>query len=430
MKTISSLLLIAALLLPAQAGGVILLENDLHPLPVLFQYDVTVWLENNPPAETHLYAVMNYSLNEHGEFVSLAGLDPNLPAPYQWSLMDSSVIWVGSVHRVAGEIKLHQPEQQASAHRLARLAAGGPGGGVDIYLPWEAGKQMFFGERGVHGGGFGVSNAIGLDFVSGDDFGAQAASNIVYASASGTVDAVCEGTYNKGVLIVSSTNTIGYLHLTPNNPLEEGDIVQRGQPIGRLAYGSFNESCGNAQQQPDHYHLHWIVIPANNRFQAEGWVLNTSTQEWKRGNETVKKRQWLTGGGGSGFYENEDDSPTETSELIITPGDPELSGGGGGHLWDYVIIALNDLYADFKSSQPDTTELQASSAEYRAVSMNMMRTMIQDWNIILVNDVINITPWFWFFGAFLVGEIARWILVLVISGPGVLAYLRSAFKWW
>lgn len=434
MRMLTALFLLAFLVQPAQAVGVVLVDNDHHPLPTLFEYDVLVYLEQNRPADTHLYAVMAYDFNENGEFVSLAGLAPDTQPPYYWRLEDGNVIWIGTLTRIDGAIQLYQPgaiAMNAKTPGLGKTLEAGPGGGVDIYLPWQAGKKMMFGSRAVHGGGFSVSNSIGLDWVGGDDFGADAASATVYASASGEVTAVCTDGTSAAYLVEGGGNQIAYFHLEIDNLIGMGDTVARGQPIGSLVYGNFDDTCGWASQQPDHYHLHWVVVPANNRFRAEGWTLDTTTARWTRGNETIRTGQWVTGGGGFGSLDNgEDDPASGPGSVVITPGDPEMSGGGGAHLWDYVVIGLNQMYTTFKGYYVPEDYSTEDSDELFRVSENMMRTMIQDWNIILVNDVINLTPWFILIGVILGAEVVRWVMITVLFGFNIVGMLRSTFKWW
>jgi hypothetical protein len=444
MKSIFSILAIAFLLIqPAQTTQgvpVVLVENERHPVPALFLYDARAWLENNLPAATNIYAVMNYSLTNRGEFISLAGLSPSTPAPYAWNLEDGNVLWTGSITRVNGAIQLYQPAQKTAALPLPLISVAGPlldlfpvsnttGGGVDVFMPWATGKQMMFGDRGVHGGGLGLSGAVGIDWVSGDDFGANAAPAIVYASAAGSVTATCVDDHSQAVLI-AGTNSFGYLHLSKNPVIPEGTTFARGAPIGTLVYGSFNDTCGWADQLPKHYHLHWVIQPSAGRFQAEGWTLKTGDATWTRGNEKVTPRKWLTGGGGYGSPASGADDGQTTGTVVIVPGNPNASGGGGAHLWDYVVLFLNDVYSKFVMWYMPSNPINADNDKFWGVAQNMMRDMIETANIFLVNDVINLSPVIFLAGIVLVLQIARFILMQVIVGFSLVRLLRGAVKWW
>jgi hypothetical protein len=396
-----------------QQGGIVLVPNDNHPMPTLVEYDTVLWLENNRPADTHLYVVMSYAFNRNGEFISLAGLDPSTPPPYAWQLEDGNVIWTGTVKRSGGQIENFRPYGETGGiTKLARLVEAG--GSTSLYLPWQAGQKMMFGERGVHGGGFGISGAIGIDWVGGDRFDGSA-SNVVYASTSGTVTDTCTDDTSAAVLIESSGGEkVGYFHLELNTHVEQGDLITRGQPIGTLRYGNFDDTCGWAAQQSYNYHLHWVIVPAEGYYRAEGWVLNVGGVYWERGNERINKRQWLAGGGGTGGAPPGEDDGEPPPVVIIVPGDPGGSGGGGSKLFDFVVLAINEIYSYFRQYLTVDAELLTMQEDSYVMAGNVMRTMIQDWNLLLVNDVITITPWYWFIMIVFTGEIVRSVIILVI----------------
>jgi hypothetical protein len=289
--------------IPAQQGDAIIMAPTIHTMDVLLTHDLTVWLDAMRPGGTHIYAVMNYTDNQNGIYISLAGLDPATPSPYNWQLEngqgESNVIWTGTLTRKAGKLELFtvpgavEPVSKLDLFsvagvvqpviNLSSLMFGGAGGGAEIAFPWAAGSKMMYGMRGVHGGGF--SFGIGLDFLGGNDLGSGVAGDTVYASAAGTITAVCRDSTSVGIKIEGGGNKIGYFHLKDSAQLAEGTTFARGTPIGRLVHGPFNNTCGWAEQQQTHYHIHWVVEPAAGKFRAEGYVLNTSTQEWVRGNE-------------------------------------------------------------------------------------------------------------------------------------------------
>lgn len=414
MNPMTFFLSLAIFFAPLQQGGVILVPSEHHSVPTLFEYDTVLWLENNRPADTNLYAVMDYSFNRNGEFISLAGLAPDLPAPYDdWSIFENhNVIWTGTLVRKDGIVTEFLPYgASGNAPKFASITQAG--GSTAIYFPWQAGKKMMFGERGVHGGGFGVSGAVGIDWVGGDQF-PESANNTVYASASGTVTQVCEDGTSMA-LLVAGTETIGYFHLEPNTDIETGDTITRGQPLGYLIYGSFPEDdCGWASQQSYNYHLHWVIVPSGGYYRSEGWVLNTGAVAWERGNEKVKTKQWLNGGGGSGTPPGDDDG-TMPPVIIIDPGDPGNSGGGGGKLFDYVVLGINEIYGFFKSYYVVDEAVVTAQEDSFVMANNMMRTMIQDWNLLLVNDVIALQPWYMLAMTIFIAEFVRWAIIIVLT---------------
>jgi hypothetical protein len=441
MKPFATLILFLAWLMPAaQTSGAILVESQRHPLPALFQIDVVSFLSTTPPAETQLYAVMSYAMNTHGEFVSLAGLDPNTPPPYDWSLEDGNVIWTGTLTRVNGVIELYQPNRARAqvmplasvAYPLIQLLPSLDGGGTEIYFPWATGSQMMFGTRGVHGGGFGITGAVGIDWLSGDDFGGLAAPPTVYASTDGTITDVCTDDHSMAIKVEGTAETIGYYHLEIDSAMTNGTTVTRGQPIGNLVYGSFNDDCGWAEQQPDHYHLHWVIVPDGNSYQAEGWTLHTGDEEWSRGSTTVGPSQWLQGGGGFGSYGSGEDDPGSagTGTLVIVPGQDTASSGGGKHLWDYVLLGVNSFYTAFKNFYMPSDPVNAGNEQFWTIAANMMRAMVETANLVLVNDVITFAPVYILTGVVLGLQIIKLAASGAIVAFSVLRLIRGGVKWW
>lgn len=436
MKTFSSVILLVMLLFGSptvsndEQQPAIILAPSMHQLEPLLEYDVMQWLDINRPAATHIYAVMSNADNQYGVFVSLAGIDVSTPPPYDWQLEEGNVIWTGTLKRVAGELQLFTPGGHQANHTVYKLASptlsaflGGPGGGPEIAFPWQAGTKMQYGTRGIHGGGFNFG--IGLDFISGDDMGNDAAPPVIYASANGTIVNVCSDAFSTAVQLVEGENTFAYFHLENNASLTQGAVYTKGQPIGTLRYGSFNldmsEPCGWAEQQPNHYHLHWVVEDNNaGNFQAEGWILKSSDGKWHRGSETISINQWLLGGGGSGSL-TDDPGSKPNSTLVIIAG--QSSMGGGSSIWDYFLIAMNTLYGTVKgwyvaNFQPANSE----NEKMWVLTANMFNTIIKDANIYLVNDTINIMPLFYAYSAMLALEAIKWGATIIIS---IVAFIRG-----
>jgi hypothetical protein len=412
MKTLANITLIITMLVivtpaAAQTEGIIFAPS-IHQddMDVLLLHDLTEWLELTRPGGTHIFAVMNHSENVNGIFVSLAGISPTTPPPYQWQLEnnqgESNVVWTGTLTRVGGRLELFTVDQlMAHVPKVANILPG-PGGGADITFPWSVGSKMMYGTRGVHGGGFGFG--IGLDFVGGNDLGSGVAGDVVYASSSGTITAVCRDSTSVGIKVEGGGNKIAYFHLADDASLAEGTTYSRGAPIGKLVHGSFNNTCGWADQQPTHYHVHWVVEAAGGRWQTEGYVLNTSTQVWTRGGENIKTGQYITGGGGTGGF----DDPTGSGDpLVIVPG--QTSSGGGASMWDYVVIGINTIYGTFKTWYSPTRITNNDNEQLWIITANMARTMIKDANIYLVNDAINVLPLAMCYGVMLWLEAIKWL---------------------
>jgi hypothetical protein len=422
MRTFSALFLIATLLFTspdkARQQNDIVFAPSIHQLDVLLEYDVRAWLAANHPGATNIYAVMSSSENENGIFVSLAGMTPTTSPPYRWRMEDGNIIWTGTLKRVDGQMELYNPGEQVS-RVSSKLAApsrssllGGVGGGPDISFPWQVGTEMQYGVRGIHGGGFSI-NGIGLDFIGGDDMGEASAPPMVYASADGTIVDVCEDSHSTGIKVVGGENTIAYFHLQNDASLTQGTVYSKGDPIGSLVYGSFDDTCGTAEQQPSHYHIHWVVQDnSSGNFQAEGWQLKSSDAKWHRGNETVSTGQWILGGGGSGTL-TDDPGSKPRSTLVIIPG--KSSSGGGSAIWDYLLVGINTIYTTFKTWYAPTNPVNADNELMWVLAMNMFKTLIKDANVYLINDTLNILPLVYVYSAMLFLEGIKWVFVITLS---------------
>lgn len=387
MKTLfSSILLISLLIQPAQEPlPALVLPNPDSPMPSLFAYQLEQWLTDYQPGGTHIYAVMSYRLNMYGEFVSLAGLDPETPPPYPWSLEDGTNLrWVGTLKRTDGQFALYP----TSSEITASVHGAGPGGGAEISFPWQSGAKMLFGPRGVHGGGLSISSGVGIDWVGGNDLGAGVASDVVYASAGGEITSVCEDGTSLGLRIEGGGNTFGYLHLDPDSNLEQGMTVSAGQALGSLKHGSFNDTCGWADQTANHYHLHWVIQPSAGKYLAEGWVLKDG--KWTRGNQSVAVNQYMLGGSGTG---GGDDDPPGGSTIVVIPGEDVV--GGGYRIWDYFIMAVNSAWGWVKPKMPNPdSNLARLNDQMWNTAKEIANDELETINVVAVNDTFYILPWF------------------------------------
>lgn len=291
------------------------------------------WLAVSPPSSAPYYIVTYAKTKASGiTQVSLAGVQFDSPElPEGWSLFEhmDSVVWLGSVSVAEDGTVTPFTEQQAGSG-AAKLAIPDlpAGGGSYVAFPFMVGTGMIYGPRAVHGSGdYGTSGMLAVDLVSGDDLGASAAPPYVYASDEGTIDYICDDGLTVAVRTHNSTTDdyFLYAHLLDNAGLAISETFSRGQQLGSLKYGSFSDDCGWADQQEDHYHVHWMFEPSGGSFQAEGCILSVSSKKWTCGNETIGTGGWLYGGGGYGS------------------GLDNLTGGAGGNaepsFWDGLILA-------------------------------------------------------------------------------------------
>jgi hypothetical protein len=143
----------------------------------------------------------------------------------------------------------------------------------------------------------------------------------------------------------------------------------QGSMMGTLVYGTFDDTCGNADQRPNHYHLHFGFEPANNAMRLEGCILSTTTEKWTCGTSTVSAGQFLRGGGGSG-----------------------VAGSGGGAIaqpsfWDYLVVGVLGIYDQFIiKNLPNHTAFQFAFVIYSTVKMVLRLAFV------LVYSNVNLAP--------------------------------------
>jgi hypothetical protein len=372
--------------LPVSAQGEMpYVIRSTRPISTELKAMLDAWLSTDAPS-TAPYYIVTYAKQKTGRtFVSLVGVD--LPSPESdWDLEEggSAIVWMGSVNVSSdGTVSLFQPEQAMTNSPVKRAVfSPAPGGGSYIAFPFQAGTGMLYGPRAVHGSGdYGTSGMLAVDLVSGDDMGASAAPPYVYASDAGEIDFVCEDDTTVAVRThnADTGDYFLYAHLLSNENLESEVTFEQGELMGSLKYGTFDDDCGWAEQQPDHYHIHWMFVPANGAYQAEGCVLSIATKKWTCGTETIGTGGWIVGGGGFGVGEDD-----------IFAG---VSGTGVGvsnerSFWDYMLIGAVSVFDRglLKLLPEHTSPTLAISIVFNIVTMVLQTAWV------LVRFNINLGP--------------------------------------
>lgn len=349
--------------------------------------DVNAWLAENAPAPYPYWAITYAGEpDELGDtFVSLVAVDISNPND-KWYIADrhtdneeeedhSFIRWMGSVivradHSVAifSDGGYGDDVQTNNALKLALpvFLPERDGGGANIRFPWEFGKSMIYGVRAIHAAGGGGAYAIGfqaVDFLGGDDLGSGVASNRVLSVATGEVDYVCEdGT----TVTIRTETTTGdfyiYAHLLDNSSLIEGYTFYQGDTIGHLKYGSFDDTCGWAEQTSAHYHLHFGFKPINNAFQIQNCILDMTSEKWTCGTEVVSPGNMLKNLGGT-----------------LTEGDDASSYSNQMSFFDYLLMGGAQLVQTLLIDHlPDHQSNSFLYAIYNAVnvSVRIARVMV------------------------------------------------------
>lgn len=415
MKVFIPLLVIAALVV-AFPGGYAHAQTEtphvIHstkPISQELKDHLDAWLAANQPSPA-LYYVVTYAKEKNGvTHVSLAGVDlPSPELPEDWSMFEegNNVVWMGTVtvQEDGTVVPFSEPQARGSSKLFLPvfLPHPAPGGGSYVAFPFRSGTGMIYGPRGVHGSGdYGTSGMYAVDLVSGDDLGASAAPPYAYASDAGTIDYICDDgvtvavrTYN-----ASTDDYFIYAHLLDNANLTISSTFSRGELLGAIKYGDFNDDCGWAEQQEDHYHIHWMFEPSGGAFQAEGCILRISTQKWTCGNQEIGTGGWIIGGGGFG------------------PGDDDFTSGQvEPTFWDYLIYGfINFVDIGLIRLLPDHESYTAFYAVISSIRL-MMRIAY-----VLIRSNLSVKP---FINAILYGIAVN----AVMTGLWIISFMRRALR--
>lgn len=403
---LSFLILLLAFPAHAQSAAPYIVSST-KPMPTELRTMLNNWLAATPPSDAPYYVVTYWKVRGNETVVSLAGV--NLATPETaWSLEDGAQ-WLGTVTvSAAGDVSplslTTQARSGGGVSFLPRLA----GGGAYVAFPFASGSAAQYGPRGVHGSGdYGTSGMLAVDLVGGDGMGASSMPPYAYASDGGAIDYVCDD--GTSVAIRTHNSSTGdyflYAHLLDNSNLAIGHEFGQGELLGSLKYGTFDDTCGWAQQQATQYHIHWMFIPSGGKFQVGSCTLKVSTQVWDCGGETIKTGNYLTGGGG--FANPGNTSGTSGAGSAVT--DPTF--------WDYILVALVAIVDPFKKMLPSHT-----SFAYVYMISNVSDIVIRlGW--VLVRSNINLGPMMAAIGFSFILSLARLALWVFTLPPRLLKWL-------
>jgi len=364
----------------------------------------------DPPedATTYIYGITHVSTDGDDSLVSIANLD-GVESPYEEWTVEYNAVWFGAV--------LVEPDGESYLASYYEVTPEG-GGSATIYFPWRQGYGALYGELGVHDGTIRLANSVAVDFFGSDVWGSYYMPDVAYTAAAGTITAVCADDNNVGVRLDGPAGDFYYLHLVENIGLTVGAAFTQGQPLGNIVRGSFGDygscsacpeggncTCGGACQQATSYHIHFAFVPdSNGYFQFEGCVLNTATDNFICGTETIGPRGNLPiAGGGSGTY----DAP-----LIVDPEDPSqdigLSGGETQHIWDGLVGAMITFIGTYVTPIfPGHTQIGLS-----VYTENIVNTAMPIFKLVDTAQLVSFGLFFTVLGVILIEKIVLVVFVL------------------
>lgn len=382
------------------------------PVDSTIKAHVEAWLGLSAPVALPYWAITYvepFGLDSH--YVSLAALNIANPSD-RWRITDDNTVsWMGTVIvRDNGDVEMYA-DPLATTARVGKNAspieapAGGPGGGSYVRFPWKKGSTMMYGPRGVHAAGGGGAYATGflaVDFVGGDDMGSGVSGPQVYAAVAGEVDYVCAD--DTTTLVRTYNETSGdyfiYAHIVDNSNLVMEHQFGTGALIGTLKYGSFDDNCGWAEQQDDHYHLHFGFQAQNNAMRMEGCILNTATKKWTCGTQTVSTGQFLKGGGGSGSSGTGGSDSNDGGMSVEQPS-----------FWDYVVVGAVTIWdRTVIRAMPTHTAMQFTNVLYQSVKLGIKLARVMVYSNINLGPLLSVV--IFGFGIKLIFGIAEFIVFL------------------
>jgi hypothetical protein len=343
-----------------------------------------------------------------GWFISLVNI-VGVDAPYtDWDALGNGG-WRGSMDCTGTE-----PTWSCEYYVPPALVGGGNATG--LIFPWQSGTYAIYGVEGIHHDNLKFNGDDAVDFL-GDDTLEGSMPPYMYAPASGTVTWACQGPHNGGIIIHGPSGDFMLFHLAPGQAaFTLGTTYQQGQLIGRLAYGTFDDTgapyyCGEAQQSATEYHIHFAWMPSGTSLSMGGCILDLSSGNWLCGTTTI-------GPTGQGrLYNTGSTSPAPTqSGPTITPGGPTITpmpgqigtAVGGDHIWNGLISAV----IDFINKNASTLLGPHVESSTLAFGVNNLWNVVMSFGyMIQALQMTTIIPALFIWGIMLTMEAIRWIFV-------------------
>jgi hypothetical protein len=371
---------------------------------------MAAYLLAHPPLgedPARIYGIADASNSTGDWIISVANL-VNVIAPYtDWNFEDNagwsrSLVCVGS--DPVWTCSLYQPDLSS--------IGGEPSG---LLWPWRPGTSAIYGIAGIHGVGSGwLPGSLAIDFVGKDTWGSDSMPPIAYGAADGVIDWNCFDVHSAGIIVDSgSYGRIMYLHLNKadTTALAKGSRVYAGRPISSLTYGSFNDTCGKADQQADQYHLHFAAVPVNGYIMIGGCQINTNTGNILCGTTNYKILSRIPNGGNSTTATNPGASGGDVNGYSTT------AALGGEHIWDGLVNGILDVANNISTIFPEHQSLDLSgkiaSAATQIISLVMFANSLQ---------LFYMTPTFIILGVLISIEVIRWLVQMWIKILNILGF--------
>lgn len=306
-----------------EESGITMLPSTIPVRQDLQQRTLELLAEDAPQRSIFTYAITNIDQSGNYYYLSVAGLPQDAE---KMRLSDS--IWLGLVTiadfpGLPGYVESAALSTANSQDDDPGNPGYGKGGSVNI-LPFRDKTNAIYGVLGVHNCGYALNGWKAVDLFPEE--------NMVYSSNDGNVSYVCRDDHQVALRVGENL----YTHLVDRGQ-RTGDHYDQGQAISGIVTGSFDDTCGYADQQPANYHVHFCFIPnPAGTWAADGYAINVNNSDG-----------WLKGG----VY-------TETLETLTADwananiGD--LPGPAAGtNFWDSIVGGLTSMFTSATAPLPE-----------------------------------------------------------------------------
>jgi len=319
---------------------------------ILDALDTAITASPPDPAAVY-YAITNVSTVGGYYVVSIAGLS-SAANPSDWTMAEA--VWLGNAVLSLDYLTV-AIEGSLNYETITSGTIFDSGGGVsdNPVFPWMPGKKAFYGTRGVHAAGYGLNSDdwFAVDFVSGPTYGSDYFPNSIYGAIDSEITYICRDDTSVAV----RAGDYLYSHLADNASLDYGFNIRKGVQFASLATGSFTDTCGWASQFDTSYHVHFGIYAPSGKKDFEGWVIDSETQVWTKGNQTIEIGGSLLSTGVSSEYGSGES------------GDP-LTALDGQHFWDAPINSIINLTANrVVTIFPEKQTINLAASYYNAAAV-------------------------------------------------------------
>lgn len=352
-------------------NGVITMLPSTMPVAQAVQNRVMDLLTPAAPARgVFVYAITDVAQRNGYYYVSVSGQPIGSTAMH---LQNS--IWLGSIQLVdvaglPGLVVDLQPSQPVDSTNLVKSEINTGSGGSGAILPFRNGTTAQYGISGVHDCGFSLNGWKAVDFFPSE--------NMVYSSLAGEINYVCRDSTQVALRIGDNL----YTHLADTGQLA-GDRYTQGQPISGMVPGTFDDTCGVADQNPGTYHVHFCFQPTAHGtiFNADGYTLNVLTEDWTKGADTISPLGYLT-------------ADWANAGVVVRQ-------SGSGNIWDSTVGGVNSMVNNTINILPAHIDMGMGSKVLGSAgpAFDLMYT------VVLAN--FNLTVPLWVLGIIVVLETVR-----------------------